>query len=175
MTRTIRILAVVSFVVALAPSWEGRALAGSATSNMAVSATVSNNCTISAGALAFGAYDPVSANASSNLNGTATLTVTCTTGASASITLDQGTHANTGSTATVPLRRLSDGAGTPHYLSYYLYSDSARSTVWGASTADVAYTGTGTSGTVTVYGAVTSGQNVPAGTFTDTVVATISF
>src|SRR5262245_28710611 len=58
------------------------ARAATATSTMNVSATVSNTCTISAGALAFGTYDPVSANASLPLRATATLTVNCTNGAS---------------------------------------------------------------------------------------------
>lgn len=63
------------------------------------------------------------------------------------------------------------------YLSYSLYSDSGRSTVWG-NTAGTgkAYTGTGVSDTVTVYGAIAAGQNVPASTsYADVVVATITF
>jgi spore coat protein U-like protein len=152
---------------------ESSALAGSASSNMTVSATVSNNCTISAGALAFGTYDPVSANAAADLTGTATLTVACTSGGSATIDLDQGLHAAGGSTATVPLRQLDDGAA--HDLAYFLYQDANRSTVWGAAAASAAYTGTGAATSVTVYGKVTAGQNVPAASYSDTVVATINF
>lgn len=145
-----------------------------ATSNMAVSATVSGSCTISAGALAFGSYDPVSTHASTDLDGSATLTVNCTSGSNGTITLGQGSNANTGSTDIAPARRLKD-AGTNH-LSYALYSDSARTVVWGADTTnDVVYTGVGTAEPVSVYGRITSGQNVPAGTYSDTVLVSITF
>src|SRR5579871_6049957 len=95
----------ISFLV-LASS---QAFAGTATSNMSVTATVSANCTISAGSLAFGTYDPVVTNATTALNGTATLSVTCTNGAASTLTLGQGSNANTGSTDTAPLRRLKSG------------------------------------------------------------------
>jgi spore coat protein U-like protein len=150
--------------------------AGTATSNIAVTASVTANCTISAGGLGFGAYDPVFTNASAALDATATLTLNCTSGSAPTITLGQGANANTGSSDITPLRRLKDGAATANYLNYALYSDTGRSTVWGAdATNDVDYAGTGVNTSVTVYGRVTGGQNVPAGSYTDTVVATVNF
>jgi spore coat protein U-like protein len=150
------------------------AFAGTATSNMSVSASVSNNCTISAGSLAFGSYDPIVANHSSALNGSATLSVTCTSGASATITLGQGSNAASGSTDAAPLRQLSDG--NSHVLSYSLFQDSGHSTAWGNTTGTGAsYTGQGTSTNVTVYGQISAGQNVPAASYADTVVATVTF
>ena len=148
--------------------------AATATSNLAVSASVAANCTISTAAVAFGAYDPVSANATTALNGTGTVNVTCTSGASTTITLGQGSNPNTGSTDAAPARRMGDGA--THFLSYALYQDSGRSTVWGntAGTGE-ANTGSGSQAALTVYGAVTAGQNVPAGSYSDTVVATVTF
>lgn len=159
---------------ALAILASGMAFAGTSTSNMSVSATVSNNCTISAGALAFGSYDPIVTNATTALDQTATLTVTCTQGASATVTLGQGANADTGSTDDAPLRRLNTGS---EYLSYALYSDSARTTVFGNTAGTgAAYTGTGSSGTITVYGRITAGQtSANAGSYSDTVVATITF
>jgi spore coat protein U-like protein len=147
--------------------------AGSATSSIAVSATVTPNCLITAGALGFGAYDPVSANASTPLDGSATLTVTCTQGAAAKIMLGQGAHQDSGSTDGTPVRRMLAGS---NYLSYQLYKDVAGGVVWGNTDGThVAYTGTGGSGSVAVYGRVAGGQNVPAGSYTDTVLATINF
>jgi spore coat protein U-like protein len=149
----------------------GPASATTATSNMAVSATVSSDCSISAAALAFGTYN---ATGSTNLDGSATLTVQCTTASSATITLGQGSNAGSGSTDASPARRLKDGSS--NFLSYSLYQDSNRSTIWGNTAGTgAAYTGTGVSTSVTVYGRVTSGQNVPAGSYSDTVVATITF
>jgi spore coat protein U-like protein len=108
------------------------------------------------------------------LNGTATLTVTCTSGAAATITLGQGANAASGSTDAAPLRQLSDGSS--HVLSYSLFQDNGHSTAWGnTSGTGASYTGVGTSTNVSVYGQVTAGQNVPAGSYSDTVVATVTF
>jgi spore coat protein U-like protein len=149
------------------------AFATTATSNMSVQATVIANCTITASALDFGNYDPVSANASSALNGSTTVAVNCTNGAAATITMGQGSNAAGGSTDDAPLRRLKTGT---NYLSYYLYQNAGRTTVWGNTAGTgAAHTGTGSSENVNVYAKVTEGQNVPAGTYTDTVVATITF
>jgi len=149
------------------------AFAGTATSNMAVSATVSANCTIAAGALAFGAYDPIVANASVPLPGTATLTVTCTSGSPSTITLDQGLNPAGGSTNAAPLRQMASGG---NFLSYGLFQDNAHTITWGNTAGTgAAYTGTGVAGSVTVFGQVPAAQNVPAGTYNDTVVATITF
>ena len=150
------------------------ATATTATSNLSVTASVTANCTITTAPVAFGAYDPVVTNASTALNGTGTVSVTCTNGASTTVTLGQGSNANTGSTDAVPARRLKDGA--TDYLTYSLYSDTGRTVVWGNTVGtSVAHTGTGLLTALTVYGAVTAGQNVPAGSYSDTVVATITF
>lgn len=148
--------------------------AGTATSNLSVTATVTANCSISTAPVAFGSYDPVSANATSPLNGSGTITVTCTSGDAAKITLGQGSNPGTGSTDAAPVRQMKD-TGTD-VLAYALYQDSGRTTVWGNTAATgVAQTGTGSAQNVTVYGAVTAGQNVPAGSYSDTVVATVTF
>ena len=164
----------VATAIALGSGFSGvNSYAGSATSSIAVSATVNANCLITAGALGFGTYDPVSANASSPLDGSATLTVTCTQGAAAKIMLGQGAHQDSGSTDGTPIRRMMSGST---YLSYQLYKDVAGGVVWGNTDGThVAYTGTGSSGSVSVYGRVAAGQNVPAGSYTDTVLATINF
>ena len=146
--------------------------ATTATSTLTVTASVTANCTITTAPLAFGAYDPVVANASTPLSGTGTLNVTCTNGAITAVTLGQGSNPATVSTDAAPARQLKD-AGTD-VLAYSLHSDAGHATVW-TNTGGVAYTGTGTAGTMTVYGAVAPGQNVPAGTYSDTVVATITF
>ena len=150
------------------------ARAGTATGNMAVSMNVSANCTISAGDLTFASYDPVTANHTSPLNGSAVLTLNCTNGAVTKVTLGQGANANAGSTEATPLRRSISGA---NFLSYWLFSDTGRTTAWGNTVATGAsYTGTGASdSSVIVYGQVAAGQNVPGGTYQDTVVATVTF
>lgn len=147
--------------------------AGTSTDNLSVTATISANCTISTSAVAFGAYDPIVTNASSALDGTGTVTTTCTNGSAVTVTLGQGSNADTGSTDAVPLRQMASGANR---LAYFLYSDSGRTTVWG-NTAGTgkADTGTGAASALTVYGRVTAGQNKPTGSYSDTVVATVTF
>jgi spore coat protein U-like protein len=169
--RTLTLAGVVALAIGFASSTDA---ATTATSNLSVTASVTANCTITTAAVAFGAYDPVVANASSALNGTGTVSVTCTNGASTTVTLGQGSNANTGSTDVAPARRLNDGGAD--FLTYSLYSNTARTAVWGNTAGTgVAHTGTGLLTALTVYGAVDPGQNVPAGSYSDTVVATITF
>jgi spore coat protein U-like protein len=161
-----------AFLLSLAAATSANAT--TSTANLSVTASVAANCAISTAPVAFGAYDPVSTNAATPLNGTGTVNVTCTSGASAQVTLGQGSNPGTGSTDTAPARQLSDGSS--HFLTYSLYSDNGRSTVWGNTAGTgVASTGTGTQVALTVYGAVAAGQSVPTGSYSDTVVATVTF
>ena len=144
--------------------------AGSASTSLALSASVSNNCTISTAPVGFGSYDPVVANASANLDGTGTVSIACTKGATTTIGLDLGSNAS-GS-----VRRLTDGSS--NYLTYELYQDSGRSTVWGNAGAGLftpAAAPSKASRSFTAYGRVAGSQDVPAGTYADTVTATVNF
>jgi spore coat protein U-like protein len=146
------------------------------TSDIAVTATVATNCTISTTtAVAFGAYDPTGANASTAIDQTGLLAITCTNGSDVAVTLSQGDNETGTSTAANPDRRMSDGdPTTPHYLNYGLYTDVGHNTEWDETTG-VTYTGTGTAGSLTVYATLPGGQNVPAGSYADLVVATVTF
>jgi spore coat protein U-like protein len=146
------------------------AQAATATANLAVSASVTANCVITAGTLPFGAYDPVVANAAADLNGAGTFTVACTKNA-ASVWIGM----NTGANASGAQRRMKD-AGTD-YLNYELYSDAGRTTVWGNTQATgLAYSSTGKApATINVYGRVPQNQDVAVGAYTDTVVMTVNF
>lgn len=126
----------------------------------------------------FGAYDPVVTNLSTPRDGSAVLTTNCSTGSSPVITLGQGTNNNTAtSTDAVPVRRMVHGSIGTAFLSYQLYQVSPATTVWGntSGTAPPAVTGTGTNQNFTVYGRITEGQNQPVGSYSDTVVATVTF
>lgn len=169
-TKLIQLIAVACLMAWTATG----AFAASSTANLSVTATVGANCTISTSAVAFGSYDPVSANASSALDGVGGVTVTCTNGSAATITLGQGGNAATGSSDAAPLRRMKDSGSD--YLSYSLFSDSSRTTIWGNTAATaVNHTGTGSAASLSVYGQVAGAQNVPAGSYSDTVVATVTF
>ena len=166
---TVRALVALTATTALVAALAPRASAATATANLTVSATVTKNCTVSTSALAFGSYDPVVANASANLDGTGTVSVACTRGATANVGL------GTGSNASGSARRLTDGSG--NFLNYELYSDSGRSAVWnaGAGTLSLTAAPSRASRDYTVYGRIAGNQDVPAGTYGDTVVATVNF
>lgn len=144
--------------------------AATATANLSVSATVINNCVISTAALSFGNYDPVDANAAANLDASGTVTIACTKGATASIGLGLGGNAS-GAT-----RRMTDGSG--NFLTYELYQEAGYVTVWGDAGAGLLSPVAAPSKAArnfSVYGRVASNQDVEAGTYTDTVVATVNF
>jgi len=130
-------------------------------------ATVVNNCNISATNLNFGATGLLS----SALKATASITAQCINGDAYRIALNGGTTAN------VAARQMtrSGGGGT---VNYQLYVDSGLTTTWGdgtGGTTQATGTGTGNSQVLTVYGEVPA-QTTPApGTYTDTITATISF
>jgi len=150
------------------------AQAATSTDNLSVTASVAANCSISTTAVAFGAYDPVVANAVAAIDQTGTVSVNCTSGANATVTLGQGANAGGGSTDAVPVRRMSDGVTS--FLNYTLYSDAGRTTAWGnTGGTGQAHLGTGSAANLTVYGRLPGGQAVPVGSYTDTVVATITF
>ncbi len=142
--------------------------AGSASTNLNVSASVVANCTISTADLGFGSYDPVVAHASSPLDGTGTVTIACTKGSVT--TVDLGLGSNPSGTT----RRMSDGT---EFLTYELYQDSSRTVVWGSG-ASTRNTGTAANKSpqpFTVWGRIAAGQDVTVGSYTDTVLATVNF
>ena len=144
--------------------------AATATNPLAVSATVSNNCTITAGALAFGTYDALTANASTNLDQTGSFSITCTKGTVYSVSLSLGAH--TSGTA----RRMVNASNAAAFLTYEIYNDSFGGTVWnGANMVSGTAASKGTAITLTAYGRIPSGQDASQGSYSDTVVETVTF
>ena len=127
------------------------------------------SCTISVNGVSFGAYDVFSATA---LDSTGTVTISCRGNAiNVSVTLSKGA-ANSFSP-----RAMSSGADT---LTYNLFTDAARSTIWGDGTGGTStYTNAGpannTNIAITVYARISSGQDVRAGSYSDTVTAIVNF
>jgi spore coat protein U-like protein len=142
--------------------------AGTATANLQINATVSANCTISTVTVAFPAYDPIVANASVNDDGTGSVTVACTKGTGTSIALSLGANFS------VTQPRMT-GPGAADYLNYSLFSDSSRSVLWSGVTRAIAAAPGRAPQIFTVYGRIPFGQDISAGAYTDTVVATINF
>ncbi len=145
------------------------ASAQSASSTLSVNATVTANCTVSTNSLSFGNVNTISG---ANFDQSGGINVLCTNGTpwTASAGLGAGTGASFAS------RVMTSGSDT---LAYNLYTNAARSTVWGdgsGTTSQLVGTGSGSTQTVTVYGRVASGQSsAPAGVYADTVSVTVSY
>ena len=139
------------------------ALATVITVTFQVQATVNKECTVSAVNLTFPADDPVN----TQNDGSTTVTVNCTKNTTYTVGLTAGTTAG----ATIAQRLMASGTDL---MNYNLYTDAARSSVWG-NTAGSWVSGTGagmgTPQALTVYGRVAGGQtNLAAATYTETAI-----
>jgi spore coat protein U-like protein len=129
----------------------------------------SPSCTISATSVNFGNYNVFNGT---NLDSTGRITYRCNaTAANITIGLTKGLS------STFNPRLMSKGA---EVLGYNLYRNAARTNIWGDGTSGTAvYTRANppnnSNVNVTVYGRVPAGQDVSAGTFSDTVTAVINF
>jgi spore coat protein U-like protein len=174
----------VSVAVALLPIC-AIAFAATDTTNIAVSATVSQGCSISTiSALAFGAYDPIVANATAPLNATGVLSVACAKGATGmTIAMNDGLHGTTGQ------RRMQKGTVTTDVLLYNIFQPPSNTpSVACAATGTIAWNTTAGTGVLTlssspskaarlynVCGTIPPGQDATTGEYTDTVIATLNF
>lgn len=163
------------WLVAMLAIPAGSADAATTTANLSVTATVSASCSVTTSAVAFGAYTASSGSAN---DASGAVTVTCTSGTTYSVALDAGAYPSTAGDAST--RRMSDGSS--HYLSYSLYLDSGRTTLWGdgangtsVNPASGTFTGDGSAQGRTVYGRVPANQYVTPGAYSDTVTATVTY
>jgi spore coat protein U-like protein len=124
--------------------------------------------------MAFGAYDPVTTNASTALAVTGAVNLTCTKSDAITLTSDAGLNgaSATGACATATCTRAMK-SGT-NFLSYDLYTTVGHATVWNG-TNNIPATATGASQAVSVFGFIPAGSAQPAGTYTDTVTVTATF
>jgi len=145
----------------------GSAFAATATTTFQSQIVIQAQCLIlSASTLDFGTQGVLSAN----VDQTSTIAVQCTNTTPYNIGLDAGTGAG----ASVATRKMTSGGAT---VSYSLYTDAGRSTVWGntVGTDTVSATGNGASQSTTVFGRVPV-QTTPApGTYNDTVTVTVTY
>ncbi len=178
-----RLAPVAAFLLTLGAA--GLAHAGTNTGSLSVTASVAQTCVVSTtSTLAFGAYDPVVANASTALTGTGSVSIKCTKG-STGITIDMSAGAN----ASGNQRRMI-GATTPTDLLNYSitqpataspYNCAGGTTVWGSTVGGSVYTPTGVTWSASsaqafsVCGSVPAAQNVSAQSYSDTVTVTVNF
>jgi len=145
------------------------ALAATAVTGLAVTATVLTTCVAAATPVVFGNY------ALTALDTTGLITVTCSPDV---LTYTVALDAGTGTLATTSARKLSFGLNT---LNYALYLDGNRTLHWGntqntdTAAAGAATTTVGTVKTFTVYGRLHANQTTAAGVYSDTVQVTVTY
>ncbi|MFQ5441193.1 MAG: spore coat U domain-containing protein [Thermodesulfobacteriota bacterium] len=137
----------------------GYAYAATATGTLNVSATVISNCRVkSVTNIGFGNYDPTDVVTPTDAAGDFTFKCTKNTAYDLYVT---GT------------RTMTDGVDI---LSYELYTDAPRTTLWPSASPGV--TGTSTSNADdlrNVYGRIAAGQDVGAGAYSGTVTVTVQY
>jgi spore coat protein U-like protein len=165
-----------ALLAAFSAAWPAHA--GVGTSSVTATVTVATNCAITTTPVAFGTYDPIGTNATTPIYASGSVTVTCVKNTAPVIAMSLGNYAN-GSQ-----RRMSNGSD---YLAYELYQPPNNTpnspcsfpatTVWGSNGNAFAATVATDKGAraYSVCGAVSAGQNPSVGTYTDTVVATVTF
>lgn len=134
------------------------------TPSFMVQATVLPNCQVTAQNIDFGNHGVLD----SAVDGTGGLSITCTSGTSYNVAL------NNGLSGTSPVdRRMTLGNQS---VSYGLYMDPARTQPWGSSVSQqLSGTGSSSAQNVPVYGRVPAQPTPPPGTYTDTVVVTVTY
>lgn len=152
-----------------APLYGSPSTAGTALNSIPVSITVTAKCSFGTSTMAFGGYDAIVANKVTARNVTGSIGINCNNGVAGTVSLDAGQN----SVHAVGTTRAMAGGGG--YLSYELYTSNARTVVWNA-TNTVPYTGTGSMGSISVYGTIPAGQTTaPAASYSDTVGITVSY
>ncbi|HYW91968.1 MAG TPA: spore coat U domain-containing protein [Gammaproteobacteria bacterium] len=128
-------------------------------------------CTVSTSGISFGTYNPLASTAATT---TGSVTVSCsllTSLLSYQIALGPGS-------GTVSQRTMHAGAST---LDYNVYTDATYSTIWGNTSTGLIGLITGTLSSVlgsqshTVYGRIPAGQNVPPGSYSDSLTVTVTY
>lgn len=137
------------------------------------------SCSVSAMGPAFGIYDPLNA-APTLANGSITATCTWTGGGPTTVNLTSSYSA--GNSGNFSSRSMLSGS---HVLSYNLYFDDAYTQIRGDGTGGSLTGGASltvsrnnrsqTTPTSTIYGRIPAGQDVAAGSYTDTIIVTVFY
>lgn len=121
------------------------------------------SCSASTQAVDFGSYDVFSGTP---LDGAGAVEASCSPAAAYTISISSGGGSYT-------QRELTGGALV---MNYNLYTNASHSVIWGDGTGSTSVVaGSGDGELHTIYGRAPAGQNLPAGSYSDTLIVTITF
>jgi len=135
------------------------------------------NCTVSAGGVAFGIYNPLNGTPDAS---TGTLRINCTGTGTGSATVTLNLTLNTGMSGTFSTRKMFSGVNT---LNYNLYWSAAYTQIMGDGTGG-SFAGTATFvvpaggsnfATGTMYGLIPASQDVVPGGYSDVITVTVTY
>jgi len=133
-------------------------------------------CSAGTTSVNFGAYSPFSASA---LDGVGEVRVDCSLLGLLGILVSYKISISAGSSGAFSGRQMVGGG---YRLNYNLYTDPARNNVWGngaggSTTVNVSYLAAVlfTTRSYSIYGRIPPRQNLPTGTYTDTIVVTVDY
>ncbi len=150
-----------------------QAAAATATTQFQVRIVITESCDIQAVAASDVDFGTLARSTGAPADAQGTLQLNCTQGTPYDIGLDAGANP-TSTVAAADNRRMTDG--NSNYVAYGLYRDTARQQFWGdvIGTNTLSGTGTASNQAIPVYGRAPS-TDAPTGSYTDTVVATITY
>lgn len=151
-----------------AASFAAPAMAATDSDSMQVTATVVNNCVVTASPMAFGTLTTLG---TANIDSSATISLACTPNAVYDVAMDLGLQGVSGQRYLVH-----DTDGTQS-IPYGVYTNAGRSNVWTSGVGQtVVGTATGGTATLTAYGRIPSSASaVIAGSYADTVTVIVTF
>jgi len=131
------------------------------------------NCSVTTTPVTFGNYDVLSA---SPLNSTGTVSINCNNPEKRPMPISLAI--SSGGSGTFNPRQMKAAIGTDR-MNYYLFTDPARTIIWGDGTGGTSLvTGVITKTDVlntTIYGKVPARQNIRAGSYSDSLIVTVNW
>jgi spore coat protein U-like protein len=136
------------------------------------------NCTASAGGIAFGIYNPLSALADAS---TGTLKVTCNGSGTGSANVTVNVSLSTGLSGSYATRKMLSGVNALNYNIYWstaynqIIGDGSGGSFAGSAGPFVVPAGGSNFATGTLYGLIPASQDVAPGAYSDVIVVTVTY
>ena len=141
-------------------------------------AAVTVSCTVSAGGIAFGIYNPLSGTTDA---ATGSLRIDCSGRGTGSTTVTANLTLSAGLSGSYAARTMLSGTNKLDYNIYWstaynqIMGDGTGGSFGGTTGAFTVVAGGTSSATGTMYGLVPASQDVTPGTYADTIVVTVSY